>query len=66
VSRKSSLIEDGDHDSLQDGKWTHEEHRKFLQGLKQFGIKWKNVQEVVQTRNAAQVRSHAQKFFVRM
>lgn len=35
-------------------------------GLLQYGKNWKLVEQVVHTRTAAQVRSHAQKFFNRL
>jgi hypothetical protein len=31
-----------------------------------FGKNWKMIEEVVQTRTTAQVRSHAQKFFLKL
>jgi len=48
------------------GRWTKEEHQKFVDGLKKFGKNWKHIEEYVGTRNGAQVRSHAQKFFNRL
>lgn len=44
------------------GRWTSLEHFLFLAGLKHFGRNWKKVSKLVQSRTAAQVRSHAQKF----
>lgn len=48
------------------GRWTQEEHERFLQGLELFGKKWTKVAEVVRTRTTVQVRSHAQKYFQKM
>ena len=48
------------------GRWTHEEHEKFLHALKMYGKEWKKVQEFVGTRSSTQARSHAQKFFSKM
>jgi len=48
------------------GRWTKEEHQKFIEGLKRYGKNWKQVEEHVGTRNGAQIRSHAQKFFNRL
>ena len=46
--------------------WSVEEHRLFLQALRQYGKgKWKQIAEVVKTRNANQCQSHAQKYFAR-
>lgn len=48
------------------GRWTKEEHQKFVEALKLYGKNWKQVEEHVGTRNGAQIRSHAQKFFNRL
>ena len=48
------------------GGWTKEEHQRFIDGLKLYGKNWKKVEEHVGTRNGAQIRSHAQKFFNRL
>ena len=48
------------------GRWTKEEHSRFILGLMTFGKNWKKVEELVATRTGAQVRSHAQKFFNRL
>jgi SHAQKYF class myb-like DNA-binding protein len=48
------------------GRWTHEEHTLFLEGLKIFGREWKKVAERIPTRTSAQIRSHAQKYFAKL
>ena len=48
------------------GRWTTEEHDKFLHALQLYGIEWKKVQEYVGTRTSTQARSHAQKFFYKL
>ena len=45
------------------GRWTKDEHFRFLESLKIHGKEWKKVQEHVCTRTSTQARSHAQKFF---
>jgi SHAQKYF class myb-like DNA-binding protein len=43
------------------GRWSDEEHRKFMEGIEIYGKDWKQVQQHVGTRSSAQSRSHAQK-----
>lgn len=47
--------------------WTADEHKQFLVGLEKFGTRdVKSIATFVGTRNATQVRTHAQKYFLRM
>ena len=48
------------------GRWTEEEHNRFLRGLELYGKKWTKVADVVGTRTTVQVRSHAQKYFQKL
>lgn len=43
------------------GRWTAEEHSKFLQGISFPNYCWEAVSQLVGTRSAAQCRSHYQK-----
>lgn len=46
--------------------WTKEEHYLFLRGLQMHDRgSWKQISNVVKSRNATQVQSHAQKYFLR-
>lgn len=47
------------------GRWTKAEHRKFMEGLKIHGRNWKLISDIIKTRSSTQVRSHAQKYFIR-
>ena len=49
-----------------EGRWSKEEHEKFLEGIVLYGINWKKVKTLIGTRTSIQVRSHAQKFFYKM
>ena len=48
--------------TLSNGRWTKEERIKFAEALYHFGINWKKISKYITTRNATQLRSHAQKF----
>ena len=48
------------------GKWSNDEHDKFLYGLELYGIKWKKFKNLIKTRTLLQIRSHAQKFYLKM
>ncbi|CAI2385096.1 unnamed protein product [Moneuplotes crassus] len=45
------------------GRWKKSEHDDFIKGLKMYGKDWKKIEALVKTRNGAQIRSHAQKWF---
>ena len=47
-------------------KWSDEEHRMFLEGMKMYGRSWARVATHVQTKSTVQIRSHAQKYFNRL
>jgi len=48
------------------GRWSMDEHHRFIEAINQFGREWDKVQAVVKTRSLAQVRSHAQKYFLKL
>ena len=48
------------------GAWTSEEHGKFLDAIKKYGNKWREVKRYVGTRSGTQVRSHAQKYLLQL
>ena len=52
--------------SNSNGRWTKEEHNKFIEGIIKFGNDWKKVQKYVSTRTSTQARSHAQKFLLKL
>ena len=61
---KNDEIENLDNENqFHSGRWTEEEHQKFIDGILQYGNEWKKVQQVIRTRSSTQARSHAQKFF---
>ena len=62
IYRKKCL----DNPNINDGRWTEEEKNRFIQGISLYAINWKKVKTLIPTRNDAQVRSHAQKYFHKM
>ncbi|CAI5736611.1 unnamed protein product [Peronospora destructor] len=51
---------------IRGGRWTADEHERFLEGFCIHGHKWKRVQQVVRTRSVTQVRTHAQKYLLKV
>ncbi|KAK9810318.1 hypothetical protein WJX72_008539 [[Myrmecia] bisecta] len=47
-------------------RWSEQEHEKFLRALQKYGRRWKDIVDYVGTRSVAQVRSHAQKYFLKL
>jgi len=48
------------------GRWTKEEHKLFVEAITAYGKNWKKVEECIGTRTGAQIRSHAQKYFLKL
>jgi SHAQKYF class myb-like DNA-binding protein len=52
--------------SVRRGHWSKEEHARFVQGIQLYGRNWKRICEYVGTRTSNQIRSHAQKYFIKL
>ena len=48
------------------GRWSKEEHNRFIDAIILYGNDWKKVQKHVATRTSTQARSHAQKFLMKL
>lgn len=62
---KASATDDDDI-PIRGGRWSQEEHARFLEGYNLHGHKWKKVQQAVKTRSVTQVRTHAQKYLLKL
>ena len=66
IIKKESKKKSSDNFISNEGRWSEEEHEKFLEGTALYGINWKKVKTLIRTRTLIQVRSHAQKFYQKM
>lgn len=48
------------------GRWTAEEQQRFVEGLQTYGKAWKRIAQLIKTRSVVQVRTHAQKYFLKL
>lgn len=51
---------------LNQGRWSIEEQTRFLKALKLFGKDWSMIEMYIGTRDVKNIRSHAQKFAVKL
>ena len=74
IENNNLLIENENEDSesnsfnneYQAGRWSKEEHQKFIEGILKYGNEWRKVQKIIKSRSSTQARSHAQKFFLKL
>ena len=51
---------------IKKGRWTDEEHDKFLEGIILYGEDWKKIKTLVKSRNGPQIKSHSKKFYQKL
>ena len=66
IKLNNSLEKEYNNNQYHIGRWSDEEHQKFIDGILEYGNEWKKVQQIIKTRSSTQARSHAQKFFLRV
>jgi SHAQKYF class myb-like DNA-binding protein len=67
IAVEASASQNSKNDTqFSNGRWTKEEHQRFVDAIKLYGKNWKKVEEYIGTRSGPQVRSHAQKFFLKL
>lgn len=64
VSKKTKREETISKDS--NGRWTKKERIKFAHALYTYGTDWKKIKEYIGTRDNIQIRSHGQKFLIKL
>ncbi|CDW76038.1 myb-like dna-binding shaqkyf class family protein [Stylonychia lemnae] len=66
LTKESNELLADEEATYKEGRWTKEEHLRFVSALEKYGSNWIKVQNAVKTRSAAQIRSHAQKYKLKM
>ena len=55
-----------ENEKSNNGRWSKEEQKRFAEAVLKFGNNWKKIQNYVSSRNITQIRSHAQKFLMKL
>lgn len=63
---EKTVKKNSENPNANEGRWTKEEHIKFLEAIIKYGLNWKRVTPMINTRTSNQIRSHAQKFFKKL
>jgi len=64
--KKKIISKLDDNGNLNGGRWNKEEQFRFAEAVLKYGNDWKQIQRHVYSRNMTQVRSHAQKFLMKL
>ena len=64
--KKKIISKLDDNGNLNGGRWNKEEQFRFAEAVLKYGNDWKQIQRHVNSRNMTQVRSHAQKFLMKL
>jgi len=69
LQKKTALKLNESKDKLENtngGRWNRDEQKLFAEAVLKYGNDWKKIQEHIVSRNMTQVRSHAQKFLMKL
>ena len=66
LEKKSKDNKKTNNNNHSDGRWNLEEHIRFIKGCLLYGNDWKKIEKYVKTRTSTQIRSHAQKFLIKL
>ena len=67
LKKKINLNEENkEQENMNGGRWNAEEQQRFAEAVLKYGNDWKQIQNHVYSRNMTQVRSHAQKFLMKL
>jgi SHAQKYF class myb-like DNA-binding protein len=64
--KKKIISKLDDNGNLNGGRWNKDEQFRFAEAVLKYGNDWKQIQRHVYSRNMTQVRSHAQKFLMKL
>ena len=65
-TNSKSIEQNSESENSNNGRWGKEEQKRFAEAVLNFGNDWKKIQNHVYSRNITQVRSHAQKFLMKL
>lgn len=68
IESKSTDINSDEHEKsdIRQGRWLQSEHFRFLKGCLLYGNNWGEIKKCIKTRSSAQIRSHAQKYLIKL
>ena len=68
ISKKKTKMEQKSNkkSSESNGRWTQDERIKFAYSILKFGTNWKKFKYIITTRNLIQIKSHSQKFLIKL
>ena len=54
------------NENYRQGRWLQSEHFRFLKGCLLYGNNWTEIKKCIKTRSSAQIRSHSQKYLIKL